>query len=252
MQNCLGFALLFLSAASLNAQKSAEKPPLTAEQILDRYVEATGGGERYAKLRSQAATALVEVQGKDMKTRIEMYQAAGGLSYVVSEMPGAGKMEQGTAEGIAWEKSLMRGPRIKTGEERISALRESDLRSRIDWRRHYPKVELAGSEIVDVSDCYKVILTPVQGKPETRYFDKGTGLLVKSARTVTTQMGEIPAETRYSDYRKVDGILAPFRLEQKLLNMTQVTVLEKLSYDVDIPAGKFELPQEIRALAKGK
>jgi hypothetical protein len=254
----LTLAILFQNTtfAQKSAAKSEEKPQKkqgpTAEQILDRYVEVTGGRSRYEKLRTQAVIAVMEIQGKDMKSRIEMYQAAGGLSYVVTELPGAGRMEQGTADGIAWERSVLRGPRIKTGEEGASSLRESDLRSRINWRQYFPKAELAGTEIVDVSECYKVILTPSQGKPEIRFFDRNTGLLVKSARTVSTQMGEIPAETRFSDYRKVDGILAPFRLEQKVLNMVQITTIEKLNYDQDIPPEKFALPDEIRALAKGK
>lgn len=252
MKHGLIFPFVLLLAPGFAAEKPAEKKELTAEQILDRYVEATGGRARYEKLQSQASTAVIEVQGKNIKSRVEMYQATGGRSYVASELPGAGKMEQGTADGIAWEKSVIRGPRIKSGAELASALREADLRSRIDWRRYYPKVELAGTEIVDVSDCYKVVLTPAEGKPETRYFDRNTGLLVKSSRTVSTQMGEIPAETRFSDYRKVDGILTPFRLEQKLLNMVQVTTIEKLSYDTEISPEKFALPDEIKALVSSK
>ena len=95
----LTLAILFQNTtfAQKSAAKSEEKPQKkqvpTAEQILDRYVEVTGGRSRYEKLRTQAAIAVMEIQGKDMKSRIEMYQAAGGLSYVVTELPGVKKSE---------------------------------------------------------------------------------------------------------------------------------------------------------------
>ena len=40
----------------------------------------------------------------------------------------------------------------------------------------YTKVETTGVETVNNQPCYRVVMTPPKGKPETRYFDQKTGL----------------------------------------------------------------------------
>lgn len=50
----------------------------------------------------------------------------------------------------------------------------------------------------------------------TLYFDKDTGLLVKSETTAKTEDGNVvPQETRYSDYKEFDGVKIPTKLTAK-------------------------------------
>ena len=55
-------------------------------------------------------------------------------------------------------------------------------------------------EPIDGAVCYRVVLTPKEGQPETRYYDKKTSLLVRTNMIMKTEMGEIPAEMSVSDY----------------------------------------------------
>ena len=69
--------------------------------------------------------------------------------------------------------------------ERAEAIREGNMNSTVNWRKLYPKVVNAGIETIDGEECYKVVMTPAEGKPITGYYQKKSGLQVKLT-TVST------------------------------------------------------------------
>jgi hypothetical protein len=95
-----------------------------------------------------------------------------------------------------------------------------------------------------------VVLTPNEGKPETQYYDKKSNLLVKMTMTAVTQMGEIPTETLVSDYKEQNGLLSPRKIRQKVLGQEFDITIAQIEYNSDIPKDRFDLPNEIKALAK--
>jgi hypothetical protein len=64
-----------------------------------------------------------------------------------------------------------------------------------------------------------------------------------------TEMGEIPAESLVSDYRKVDGVLMPFLVKQKVLGQEFSVTLQTVQNNIEIPKDRFSIPEEIKALA---
>ena len=83
---------------------------------------------------------------------------------------------------------------MKNGDEKDQAQREALFNAQVDWRKIFPKVETTGSESVNGEDCYKVLLTPPTGKPETQYYSKKSGLLLKTTTTAVSPMGEVAVE----------------------------------------------------------
>jgi hypothetical protein len=69
---------------------------------------------------------------------------------------------------------------------------------------------------------------------------------------VKSPMGEIPAESVVSDYRKEGGVLVPHKVSQKMVGLEISTSLDSIQYNAEIPKGKFELPDEIKALVNKK
>ena len=240
--------LIPIAVSALFVAFAADPPLPKAEAILDKYIQVTGGRALYEKIQSELAMGTLEIVGKGVKGILTMYQAAPGLSYVIVEIEGAGKIEQGTNGEIAWERSALQGARLKTGQERSAALREASMSSRVAWRQHYTKAELTGVENVGGQDCYKIVMTPKDGSPETRYYDKKTSLLIKKDIIAKTPMGEFPAETLVSDYKEVDGILTPHRIKQKVLGQELETAIHSIKYNAAIPKSRFDLPDDVKAL----
>jgi hypothetical protein len=229
---------------------AAEEKAPSAEAILDRFIEVTGGKEAYSRIHNEVSRGVVEFVAAGIRGSLQSFEAEPNKVYSVIELEGAGKIEEGTDGQVVWEQSALQGPRVKTGEERAVALREATFNSNVHWRELYGKAECTGKTMVDGRACYSVVLTPAEGKPLTEYFDIETNLLVKADVVVENPMGEIPSETLFSDYRKVAGILVPFGMVHRALSQEIAVKLESVRFNAELPKERFDLPAEIRALVK--
>ncbi|MBK8791912.1 MAG: DUF620 domain-containing protein [Holophaga sp.] len=249
------FALAAIMAASviLNAQESPKAAAVAAPQLpkaetlMEKYIEATGGRAIYAKQRTAVAKGTMEITAMGLKGAMTLYRAEPNLSYTEIDFPSLGKMKEGFDGKVAWAFSAMQGPQIKEGDEKISAAREAHFHSE-NWKEIYKQVQTLGVETVEGKVCFKVELTPHQGSPTTNFYDQTSGLLIKSVSTVKTAMGEITAELLLSDYRKVDGLLAPFKIVTTAAGQVILITLDSMAANAPIPEGAFEPPAEIKAL----
>jgi len=220
-----------------------------AEAILDRYIEVTGGKAAYESRKTEIEVGTVELASMGLKGTMIRYAAAPDKSYTVIELDQIGKMEQGASEGVAWDKNPMTGPHLKTGVEKAQSIREAVFNSQLYWRKVYAKAETAGVETVDGDECYKVVLTPKEGKPETTFYSKKTGLAVKSIATVENQMGEVEVEMRVSDYKDFGGVKMPSKMTQKAAQQEITMTISNVQVNEAIPPEKFEMPADVKALA---
>ena len=246
-------SLVVLSLLACRSLSAADALP-TGEAILDKYIEVTGGKAAYEKKSTEMSTGVMEFTDKGVKAHVTSYQAAPNKSYTVVDIDGIGKMEEGTDGTVAWERSALKGPRIKAGEEKAVSLRAANIQHDVRWRDYFQKVECTGVEPLDSHICYRVVLTPKEGQTEIRYYDKKTYLLVRTNMILKTEMGEIPTEMSVSDYRDVDGVLMPFHLKQKVLGQEFTVTHETIRNNIEIPKERFAIPDDVKALvaAQGK
>lgn len=227
----------------------AQTEPLPkADTILDRYVEVTGGKAAYDKRTNEIETGTIELKAQGLKGTYTRYSAAPAEAYSIVEIEGVGKIEDGIDKGVAWDKNPMLGPRIKTGPEKAQYQREATFNSPLHWRELNSKVETIGTDTVDGELCYKVVLTPTEAPAETMYFQKKSGLAVKTVATVVSSMGEAPVEMLASDYKNWGGVIVPTRITQKLAGQEIVITLQDVKTNQQLPADRFHPPAEIQAL----
>ncbi|MBZ5610246.1 MAG: DUF4412 domain-containing protein [Acidobacteriia bacterium] len=219
-----------------------------ADTILSRYVEVTGGRAALEKRHNQVEHGSIEIPAVGLKGNMTMYEAEPNKSHMIAELAGIGKIESGTGAGVAWENNPLQGPRLKQGQELADSLRDSTFNAYLYWKKLYSKIETTGSETVEGHECYKVVLTPSQGSSTTEYFDKKSGLLIKTAATRTTAQGEISAEILYDDYRKEGDFLMPHKMTQRAAGQELVIQVQSSEFNVDLPKDAFDLPPEVQAL----
>jgi len=240
-------AFFQLSAASLSAAWLKALEP-TGPAIVDRFVAATGGKAAYDKVTSEVAEGTVNMGAQGVSGTVRVLKKAGN-AYTVIEIAGVGKLEEGVRNGVAWENNKITGARVRSGEERAVHVRNAAIDLDHQWRKYFPTAELAGSESVAGEDCYKVIMKPATGEPETRFFSKKSGLLLKMTATMPTQMGPMPMESTLSDYRDVQGVKRPFKLGVNAGGQAAEMVFSKWTMNSAIPDMAFALPAEVQALA---
>jgi zinc protease len=243
---CRNLVLAAALAACPSTRLLAADDLPKAETILDRFVEVTGGKAAYQKIHTEVSSGSMTIAG--MAGKATVYKAEPDKSYTEVVFEGLGAMQEGTNGTVAWSNSAMQGPHVKEGDEKAAALLTAKFDREVNWRGLYTKVETAAVEQVDGKDCYKLVLTPKAGKPETRFYDKESGLLRKSVVTAVTAMGEITVESALDDYRKDGEILSPHKLTNKTMGQQFVITIDKIQYNTEIPAGKFEAPEAVQAL----
>ena len=239
-------AFFQLSAASLSAAWLRALEP-TGPSVVDRFIAVTGGAAAYAKVISEAAEGTVSMGAQGVSGTVKVLKK-GGNAYMVMEITGVGKLEEGVRQGIAWENNKITGARLRTGEEREVHVRNAAIDLDNQWRKYFPAAELVGSETVDGEDCHKVIMRPKSGEPETRFFSKKTGLLLKMTATMPTQMGPMPMESTLGDYREVQGVKRPFKMGVSAGGQAAEMVFSKWTLNAAIPDNAFALPAEVSAL----
>ena len=243
-------AILLAAAYAFPAvswSQTPEKALPTAESLLDRFIEVTGGKAAYEARKSEIVNGKVEFAAMGLKGDMVTYYE-GKKYYMAMNLAGVGKIETGVIDGVAWENSVLQGPRIKTGEERTQALREADMNATYRWRDLFTKAETTGQEVVEGEPCYKVMMTPPEGKPVTMFFEKNSGLMRKTSVIAASQLGEIAADSISTEYKRFEGILEPAKITEKVAGQEFTIVIDTVQANQPIPADKFELPAEVKAL----
>jgi len=218
-----------------------------AATILERYVDVTGGRSAYESHNTEILTGVIEFPAQGLKGKLTRY-AAPGREYSIVDLQGIGAIESGISGGVAWEKSVLLGPRIKQGEEKAQAMREGDFDAPIHWRTLYQKASTAGTQTINGDDCYEVALTPADGKPEHQFYSKKTGLLVRTTAIAASQMGDVEVEVNVSDYRSFGGVLMPTRSTQRAGSQELSITVDQVRVNESIPASRFELPADVSEL----
>jgi hypothetical protein len=91
-------------------------------------------------------------------------------------------------------------------------------------------------------------MTPSEGHPTSEFYDKKSGLLIKTQATRASSMGDISAETVYQDYRKEGDLLLPHKLIQRAAGQEFQITVQSVEFNANLPAGTFDPPAEIQAL----
>ncbi len=225
---------------------AAELP--SPDSILDRFIEVTGGKAAYEARKTEVVTGTVEFAAMGLKGSMVTYYQEPGNYYMAMDMAGIGKVETGLTDGVAWENSVLQGPRIKTGEEKAQALREAAMNGSYHWRDLIPKAETVGEETVEGEPCYKVVMSPAEGHPVSMYFEKKSGLMRRTSVVAASQLGDLAADSISTEYKRFDGILEPAKVNEKVAGQEFTITIDSAKANQPIPPEKFALPEEVKAL----
>lgn len=234
---------------SLTLARAADELP-KAETILDKFVEVTGGKAAYLKHHSEIEKGVFEMAAMSLKGPITTYRAEPNKELTEIDLGSIGKMRDGSDGTVYWSFFAMMGPHVKEGAEKAQAEIGARFNAEVHWRELYKEVKTTGTDTVDGKDCYKVQLTPAEGSPMTEYYDKASGLMLRMSMTAETPMGPQTGDYFFSDYRKEADILMPHKIKQSTAGQEVTISIDSVTFDPDIPADKFALPDEVKALVK--
>lgn len=246
------FLLVFAGVACAGFLHAADEPLPKAETLLDGYVDATGGRAAYEKRKSEIMSGTIEFAATGMKGTVASYSDVSNNNYTVVELEGIGKIESGVYNGQPWESSSLQGTRLREGAEKADAIRDSTFNGPLYWRKLYSKAETVGVEDVNGEAAYKVVLTPNEGKQQTIFLGKKSGLMIKRVATISNPMGEIPMEMGMANYKDFGGVRMPASMTQKVMGQEFSISVQDLKTNTEIPKDRFEPPAEVKKLMAAK
>ncbi len=247
----LGILAAYVGPRALQAA-DAQLPD--AATILDKYVEVTGGLEAYEKIHNRTAKLRLIHVGMGFEDSVVEYYASPNKRYTILESDAMDGVRHGTDGDVVWYLSDQTGALIEDGEARAAALDGAAFDRVWNWRAYYKDVECAAEEVIDEQECYKLVLTPNHGEPETRYYAKDTNLMIRAdIARLSSHMPTLRAQLSLSDYRRVDGLLLPHDIRHVSSmcggNREMRLIVESVEHNVDLPADRFDPPPEIRSAA---
>ena len=215
----------------------------TAKEILDKYVAAIGGRAANEKFKTRSMKGAFELSPMGIKGTIESYAAAPDKSHTKMNMSGIGEITEGYDGKTSWSLNPLQGNREKTGEELLQTKLTSAFDREINLAKYYSKMEVKAAEKLGEKDVYVVVATPEGLAPETFYFDRQTGLLVRADSTLVSPEGKMPAKTFYEDYREVDGAKMPHKIRVVLPQFEIITTMTEIKNGVAVEDSLFAKPK---------
>ncbi len=248
MRAIVRWSALFV-VASLWAGTAAAQ---TADDVVEKYLAATGGRAALAKLESRTATGsvVVSTQGMDLTGSIEIYAKAPNKtrSFVRLDLSQAGGTDMtvdNRCDGkTAFTSNSMQGDREITGNQLQNMQNASFPTPLLKYKDAGAKIELAGKDKVGARDAIVLLYTPKTGSSMKQYFDAETYLLLRTVtKTNMPEMGgDIEQMSDLSDYREVDGIKMPFSVQSTTPAQIVTIRLEKVEHNKPIDDAMFAKP----------
>jgi photosynthetic reaction center cytochrome c subunit len=180
----------------------------TAEQLLDKYVQAVGGAAAIGKVTSRVMKGEIDFGGKSLP--IDIYSKDPDKRISFTHMPEGDSV---TAFNGHEGWLGMPGGRLREmhGGDVDGASIDADLHLATHLKLMFSEIKMLGREKIGDHETY-VMVGQREGKTPIRlYFDEQTGLLVRLERSGETALGQMPTQIDYADYRDADGVKIPYQ-----------------------------------------
>src|ERR1700690_432149 len=249
----LGLAVSFSAHAQTTAQPASATSPAkamppanavplpSADQILDHYLQATGGRDAWKKLTSRVSKGTIEVPSLNLSGTLEVQEKAPNQVLSVFEIGGATFREAFDGK-VGWSDDPQNGLQEKTGDALAETQRDADFAHPVDIRMLYKKFAVLSLETVNDHTTYLLEATPEGGTSDKMYFDTQSGLLIRVKSQTHTPDGLTPIQIDLSDYREVDGIKLPFAIHQSNPAQDFTITIAEVHHNVDLDSARFAKP----------
>jgi len=244
----------------------------SAEQILDKYIQAVGGAQRLSSLTSYIATGTsVGFGGFGGEGQVQISAKAPDQRAMIigfKDNPGRDDAVRTFDGRVGWQRVPLSvlGEYELSGSELDGAKLDAQLsfpgqikQVLTNWRvgnsttisdLPAPSSQSTGQPITMFGqdrDVQVVQGTGPRNTLVTLYFDSASGLLLRMIRYGNSPIGRVPTQIDYADYRDVGGIKLPFRMTFAWLDGRDAIQLNDVRTNVPIDAARFGRPAPAKA-----
>lgn len=239
-----GFALAFFAVSSgVLWSQAADKLP-SVQEILDRYVAATGGRETLLRHKSMTMRG----HNHDFASNVDVdgvFYTKDGKSFQKARFS-SGKVSLSGYDGqISWNLDSTGKVTIDEGDVIKTAARDADMYYHLHVMNYFRSMK-----VVDVKDfngrpCYHLKGVNNWGKQNEQFYDKENGLLVGYAFNTAWRGGKGDATALFEDYKEFGGVLIATKNTSRDGDDLSVFTITSVTFD-DVDDSVFTLPEAVR------
>ena len=214
-------------------EKKVIKEGVTAESIIEKYIEKLGGENNMNNWKDVKLISDFEISGAPMKINLERGYKKPNNFYMSMYAEMLGELQGMKYNGTKASMSGMQGDKV---------LSEDDIQKQIETFLLFPilskndlehKFELKGIESVEGKEVYKLIRTDKLGDEKSMYFDVETGHLVKE---IFKKEGMVNI-VEYSNYSTYSNLVFPKNTSISVTSEQGTQLLKSVLKDVIINQG---------------
>jgi outer membrane lipoprotein-sorting protein len=228
-----------LAGAAVQAQ--------TADEIINKHLEARGGKDKIKAVQSARMTGKMVMTGQGIEAPITMELSRPNkmrMEFTIQGMTGI----QAYDGKSGWSVMPFMGktePEAMSDEDMRQAEDQADMDGMlVDYKEKGHQVELIGKEDVEGTPAYKLKVTKKNGDVVNVYIDAESYMDIKESGKVKARGQEIESQTTFGDFKKVDGLIFPYSIEQKPQGAPagMVIAISKIEVNPTVDASRFAKP----------
>jgi len=211
----------------------------SADSIISRHMKAIGGKKALETISSVRMTGRVTRSAANDQAGQFLWQAkTPGATYLELRWEDAHLIEACNGRS-AW-KDVGSGPQTLSGREQARARTAAHYRNDrfLTYRKEKTRVQLLGRENVAGRPAFAVEMTTRSGQKRKLFFDAENYLLLKEAEEREGGREEIV----FSDYRAVDGVKEPFRIQIRHGAESFDLVVQQVTHNAGVDDRAFDFP----------
>lgn len=248
---CLTLASTAAPAEDRGAPRAGSEPALgtqtaptaSVDTVIDRYLQALGGKAALEKLTSRLTRgAILPAEGESIP--LEVYWKAPDRWLQVIGAPDEGLMRAGFDGKMGWTQDSEGRVQEMTGDMLATVQHSGAFFQQARLRDLYPKMTLKGAGKAGDREVQLIEATRADGSPETLYFARDTGLLIRRDLVRQSPRGRQTTEITYEDYRVVDGVRIPFLTRHRRgAAVPDLTIkVDEVKHNVAVDDARFSRP----------
>ncbi|HMF44664.1 MAG TPA: hypothetical protein VKQ32_28510 [Polyangia bacterium] len=213
------------------------------EEILADSVNATGGAAAWNAHKTAHYKLETTLQGMGMGAAGERFQTQSSKSFTVMDMPGLGRVREGTNGKVAWSDDPAHGIRYLDGAEAEQTRIGSSWNVEMHAAELFVKLESATEPGPDGATLECVIATPKVGAPLRGCYDPRTHLQVSQSGVHASPEGDMPFRATVRDWRTVGGVKMPFESDTQVGPISTVDRILAVTFDEPVDDKMFDPPK---------
>jgi photosystem II stability/assembly factor-like uncharacterized protein len=249
--------LLSLIATAAFAWPSLSAGAVTVDELVARNVQARGGAEKLAAIRTLRLTGKLEFGGGSFRVDTEWGQLRKRPGMIRTETTLQGLTQVEAFDGQeGWTLDPFQGkrdPQRASADDARQMAQDADIDGPlVDWRGKGHRLEYLGTEDVDGTPAHRIRVHRKDGDVEEIYLDPDYFLEIRIVMTRRVRGAERIQEMDLGSYERVDGVWMPFSYEigpKDRPKNTRITI-ERAEANVPADDAAFRFPQAGAAIGR--